>query len=192
MQPLPPWSLWRDWWVRERGAVASKAKKAHGHLEKWLHSPHLAHFLKLFQCILCHPSLLTLMLPAVPKARATPTSCNSHVSVQRLLRCMWGVYTLWISTPSIRSWIAHLTLIPCSLFHFCPNLPSYGLYSQLLVLLLQGMHTALSSSVINVLIYQLLSIPTVCKPLVHQMETRSHHTQYPRSHSSKPPHDPHT
>ena len=39
-------------------------------------------------------------------------------------------------------------------------------------------------------VHQLLGIPTVCKPLLHQKETRSHHTQCPRSHSSTPPHDP--
>ena len=40
-------------------------------------------------------------------------------------------------------------------------------------------------------VHRLLGIPAVCRQRLHQKETRSHHTQCPRSHSSTPPHDPH-
>ena len=39
--------------------------------------------------------------------------------------------------------------------------------------------------------YQLIWSQAVCRPLLHQMLTKNHHTQCPMSHSSKSPHDPH-
>ena len=39
--------------------------------------------------------------------------------------------------------------------------------------------------------HQLLGIPAVCRQLLHQKLTRSHHKQCPKSHSSKPRHVPH-
>ena len=40
-------------------------------------------------------------------------------------------------------------------------------------------------------LHQMLGIPAVCRQLLHQQKTSSHHTQCPRSHSSTPPYDPH-
>ena len=40
-------------------------------------------------------------------------------------------------------------------------------------------------------VHRLLGIQAVCRQRLHQKETMSHHTQCPKSHSSKPLHDPH-
>ena len=40
-------------------------------------------------------------------------------------------------------------------------------------------------------LHQLLGILAVCRQLLHQQKTSSHHTQCPMSHSSTPPYDPH-
>ena len=85
------WSPHWERWVQERGAAASKAKKAvlrNGHILAFGEVKNRTHILKLFQRMLWHPSHFTNSWPTVPKAHGTPThSSNAHMLFQRSLRC---------------------------------------------------------------------------------------------------------
>ena len=88
------WSLRQDRWLRKRGVGASEAKK---HVAV-LRNDHILAFsdvLKTSHVLLSsHCSYFVAHGPIVPKARATPTNSNAHVSIQRLLRCVHKEYTM--------------------------------------------------------------------------------------------------
>ena len=89
--PTTPWSLqwhWRLW-----RAPASEPRN--GTFQKWPYPRvwwgvwNLAHFLKLFCHVLCHPFHTFVHMATIPKAFATPAYTNAHVSCQ--FKCHWDV-----------------------------------------------------------------------------------------------------
>ena len=89
------WSPCREWWVQERGAAASKAKKAvlrNCHILAFGEVKNRTHILKLnvrFGILLTSYTSWT----NVPKAHGMPTySSNANMLFQRSLRCAWGLH----------------------------------------------------------------------------------------------------